>query len=412
MSTPTRKDILAPCVAVVGPANSGKTSLLHLLDAALQTHPSAPLVYVVKGNPDGTGRYLLHAPELREKLKPRVKGAWGETTVETVSGWIDECRRHLELVLLDFGGRHAPANERMLRRCSHFIVVARAEEGREPAGAVATPPGPSWAAVCEAAGLAPVAVVRSLGGSGAPEISRGPSGVLSAAFRADACGPEDPTNRQVVAGIVEEMLALARRREAPAYVDLRLGRDWLPADLRDVGGRLGRIQRLAGAGEPIVLGGGRAPAWAYGAALHRALDVAPAARVRVFDPKVPGALVEVPATPERARGGYLARSVTARWHPLPAGEGATLDFLISTPDRMLSPAAALSPQELPVPAGEPPAGALVVSGSAPIWLLLTATRWLRSISPSATLGIWDARSRSAALLAGPGSPGFRSWPEP
>ena len=46
---------LAHCIAVVGPASSGKTTLLHLLDEALQHHKAQPLVYVVKGNPDGTG---------------------------------------------------------------------------------------------------------------------------------------------------------------------------------------------------------------------------------------------------------------------------------------------------------------------------------------------------------------------
>src|SRR5205823_5373022 len=57
---------LAPCVAVIGPPNSGKTTLLHLLDSALQHHPDAPLAYVVKGSPDGSGRYLHRAPDLRE----------------------------------------------------------------------------------------------------------------------------------------------------------------------------------------------------------------------------------------------------------------------------------------------------------------------------------------------------------
>lgn len=62
----------APCVAVVGPANSGKTTLLHFLDEALQRHAAQPLTYVVKGSPDGTGRYLFHAPELRAALRERV----------------------------------------------------------------------------------------------------------------------------------------------------------------------------------------------------------------------------------------------------------------------------------------------------------------------------------------------------
>jgi len=71
---------------------------------------------VVKRNPDGTGRYLFHAPELREPLKERVKGVWCETTVETVCGWIESCRRHFDLVLVDLGGRHAPGNEAIFER--------------------------------------------------------------------------------------------------------------------------------------------------------------------------------------------------------------------------------------------------------------------------------------------------------
>ena len=60
---PPSSEGLAPCVAVVGPAGSGKTTLLHHLDHALARHPSRPRTHVVKGNPDGTGRYLFHAPQ-------------------------------------------------------------------------------------------------------------------------------------------------------------------------------------------------------------------------------------------------------------------------------------------------------------------------------------------------------------
>ena len=56
MADLTPEPACAPCVVVVGPANSGKTTFLHLLDQAQQQHPDLPLVYIVKGTPDGTGR--------------------------------------------------------------------------------------------------------------------------------------------------------------------------------------------------------------------------------------------------------------------------------------------------------------------------------------------------------------------
>src|SRR6476661_8602317 len=107
----------APCIAVVGPPNSGKTTLLSLLDEALQNHPDQPQTYVVKGSPDGTARYLSNAPELREKLKGIVKGAWSEETARIICDWIDSCRSSLDLVLLDMGGKHDPKNDSILSRC-------------------------------------------------------------------------------------------------------------------------------------------------------------------------------------------------------------------------------------------------------------------------------------------------------
>ena len=115
---------LAPCIAVVGPANSGKSTLVHLLNRALNERKGAPLFCVVKGSPDGSGRYLFHSPELREALKSQIKGRWVDDTFETIRESIRNCRASLELVLVDSGGKHTPVNERILRGCSHYVVLA------------------------------------------------------------------------------------------------------------------------------------------------------------------------------------------------------------------------------------------------------------------------------------------------
>src|SRR5437867_357448 len=156
---------LAPCVAVIGPANSGKTTLLHLLDIALQDHQAGALVYIIKGQPDGSGRYLYLAASEREKFKPRTKGQWIPLTVDTIVDWIRNARRTLELTLLDFGGKHDAVNGRMLRECSHYIVMAGSHL---PEGEVHL-----WVDEAERNGLIPVAHVVSLWEQGDPFVEPG-----------------------------------------------------------------------------------------------------------------------------------------------------------------------------------------------------------------------------------------------
>ena len=116
----------AVCVAVVGPANAGKTTLLYQLDERLKSRLDCFMV--VKGNPDGTGLYLYYAPELRNEpeFKKSVKGMWGVATIDRICEWITHGRQNLSLALLDFGGRHdaetAEGNARMLRVCSLYLV--------------------------------------------------------------------------------------------------------------------------------------------------------------------------------------------------------------------------------------------------------------------------------------------------
>jgi len=408
---------LAPCVAVVGPANSGKTTFLHLLDRELQAHPGAPLTYVVKGNPDGTGRYLYDAPGLREELKPRVKGRWGPGTVEAICRSIDNCRTNLELVVVDFGGRHSPEDDRILERCSHYLVVAREElwDGAEP-GALeqtlrarkansARPPDDdgdarSWRAVCERSGLAAVAMVRSLWERGEARVVRGGSDIVEADFRSDVGPPGDKTNAEAIAAVGRVLLGLRCRRPEPPYLNLHRPERWTPADLEDLGGIAVRLEERLRAGAPVALGG-VAPKWSYAAALHRALDLDPEAVVQVFDPKLRPSLVTIPAERDPAPadpGSTLARALSVRWSPWEEGVGAVLDVVITSGDRFLPPESIHDLHRTPFPSGPVPAGTLVVSGAVPIWLALTYSRLLRQRAPGRPIGQWDAGTKRTVIV--------------
>jgi hypothetical protein len=395
---------LAPAIAVVGPANSGKTTLLHLLDRALQENPDRPLVYVVKGNPDGTGRYLYEAPALRERMKPRVKGRWGPGTVENICRWIDHCRASLELVVVDFGGRHSPENDRMLSRCSHFLVLA--PEG----GGTSAEAGDmdSWVEVCRRNGLQAVARICSLWQRGDPRVEQDAGGVLDAAFRSDASAPGDDTNAAVVAALAEELLKLRCRRPTPAYVDLRMRERWRVEDLADLGGLAPVLEERVRSGGPLLLGG-RAPVWAYAAALHRALDLEPDGLVLLFDPKLAWNLVAIPIGLASEEESELGRCLAVRWNRRPGRPGATLDIRITTEDRFLPLPSALDLARAPLPEGPPPAGPLVVYGALPIWLHLAYSRWLRAEYPDRPLGHWDASTGRAVFVYGPRAPAAEPW---
>ncbi len=390
-------DQLAPCVAVVGPANSGKTTLLHMLDDGLQRHSTRPLAYVVKGNPDGTGRYLLHAPELREAVKGLVKGSWGEATVETLCGWIDNARSHLELVLLDFGGKHAPSNDTMLSRCSHFIAVARDSETEEASRRVGMA---SWVEVCERNGLSPVARLGSQWQSGRPGVVRKGSGALEGTFRADACTPGNAVNRRVLEALVAALAALRLDRSPAPYRARRLDRDWRLGDLPTLGGLRSRLEESARDGQLIRLGG-RAPQWAYGAVVQHLAELRPRVAIEIFDPKLGSRWVQIPRCPRVARECRLAASVSADWIESAALEGiadsegrrefSTLDLRIMTGDRLLTPPASESLACLPEPRGVIPCGPIMVCGAVPIWLLLSYLRWLWLLPGQRRLGVWDAR---------------------
>lgn len=383
----TENPSLAPCVAIVGPANSGKSTLLHLLDSALMQHPSGPLPYVVKGSPDGSGRYLFHAPVMRENVKDRVKGTWSESTIETVCGWIENARRHLDLVLVDFGGKHNPDNDRMLGRCTHFLVVARptddpVEEAREGAE--------SWIRVCAKNGLVMLKRVVSLWRGGEANFDATDP---RCSFRADASTPGDRLNRPVIEGLVDALLALRSPHARKDYFDLRLDRDWTLNDGPDLAGLAPKL--MDAIGDSRIVLGGRAPIWAYARALRLIDERRQEVEVHTFDPKVPSGLVRIPNETQVAVDCPLATSLGAKWL-----EGGILDLRIKTPNRFLPPGSSEQLDLLPGPSGVDSGDEAILCGAMPIWIHLAYSRWLHRLDASRRVGLYDVRQRAAIFITG------------
>lgn len=368
--------MLAPCIAVVGPANSGKTTLLHFLDRALAASASKPMAYVVKGNPDGTGRYLLfRSKQEREALKERVKGAWAEPTVDTICEWIRTAREYLDIVLLDFGGRRdaevQEKNRCMLAECTHVIVLAKrytdpdeeAEKGME-----------AWRGDCAAAGLKEIAVIESLWQVGDPEW-RDEEGLLRASIRSDKDQPDDTANLAVIAELAARIEQLPQPGRVPAYVDLFRAGGWNPVDpysqLEEIAPRL---RRLAVAAGPVPLGG-KSSIFSYLLAMHTALKADSETEILIFSPTIAWGLVDVPLLSGERNDSFPYDDLSVK---LTAYEdGLQLDIRIVSKDKFLPSAAAQYLRHAPLPEGGSVVGEKVyVTGAAPAWLYAAYSRWL------------------------------------
>lgn len=379
----------APAIAIVGPPNSGKTTILDRRDHELQHHPEQPVVHVVKGNPDGMGRYLLHAPEAREALKKDVKGKWISTTAATISEWISNSRNHLEIVLVDLGGKHTAENDSILQHCSHYIALSR----RFPDPAIEAAEGlSSWIADCRRNGLKAVAHLTSLWEVGEPNAEEDRDGVLTGAFRSDATGPTTTVNQRVFDALVGRILSLRTPRSVSRYVDLKLPRSWTIGDLSDLGGRGPDVDRMAATG--VVTLGGVAPLWAYVAAMGRALERDSGVRLQVFDPKIVTGVVEIPRVPVVDAESPLARMLDVQWSaPKDGLDGKAVRLKIMTDDQFLGP---LSFEHLPTAPAIPepiPSGPVWLDGKAPTWLYMTYARWLLARVDPRSVGVRDIRMK-------------------
>ncbi len=371
---------LSPAIAVIGPANAGKTTLLHEIDRQLQARLDS--VLVIKGSPDGTGRYLYYSPHLRNtpEFKAAVKGAWAGPTVEQICEWVTQGRKNLSLALLDFGGRHdeqtAAANLRMLACCTHYLVVSRHDDLEGAA---------LWEDVGHKAGLRRAGRLRSHAAGGPQPVVLNDGGEWEASFQIGQT-PKSSTNTAVMERLAQRLAALSHPRLAVPYVNLHQPSDWEPADIPSVGGRQAAIRQLASRTGVLVLGGA-APIWAYLAGLRAALPANPEARIFFYDPRQPEPLVEIPNRPALRTGNFPEGALAVHWG---VREGlASLEFEIRTPDKFLPPSAAQNLSEAPPP--EPPPGPRVgLYGPGPTWLFGAYARWLIAAGVQ-ELATWDGR---------------------
>lgn len=345
---------LAPCVAVIGPANAGKSTLLSLLDEQLQKRFTA--AYIIKGNPDGSGRYVFRSPNLREL--PHVKGHWGVTTIAHICESVRAGRRNLEIALLDFGGKHNPVNDRMLKECSHYIVVSRLGDSAGEA---------SWISVAQRNGLVCLAKMCSVARGNEPGIKSSSNG-LDGIFRFDV-GPEENANDVVIQALVEKLAEIARPLSELPYINLNLNTRWEETDIPTVKGLLNRIQDAASKGEVAL--GGAAPIWAYLVAMHRALPVRKDLKVLFFNPTLPQPLVEIP---QSRRSGEFPEGLLNIRCSEQSGEWQ-LDIEIMTEDKFLP---SYTTQHLAfAPFFNTMTGKKVrLNGARPNWLAGVYARWL------------------------------------
>ena len=339
-------------VAVGGPPHSGKSVFLSLLRGLLPREQFA----MVEGAPDGEGiTGWSHEGDAELSRAIRRKGKF---LVEFVD-WVARSVRGstAPVTLVDLGGIRSPENERILRECTHFIVLATPKYEAEVA---------PWIDFGKACGCEPLAVLESVLEGADDEIFSAGTPLRARITRLDRENPPvgSPTARAVAQRILElagrgnaedtgeadaganfprlaELLGLPLRNGGP-------GRDWIPSCLPQLLSVV--LAETAGQLE-VRLWGNCSAGFPY-----HALACAVAARVSFYDPKLAG-YVELPALAIAGEGNNLLA-----WRREERDDHSLVEYGI--------PGQVFDVPNLPVviPPTVPTDRGVVVSGKGPWWL--------------------------------------------
>lgn len=119
-------------IGVGGPGHSGKSVFLAALYDVMKLLRWLNFVFLIRGNPDGEGMWANES--LKEVISEiRQKGKF---TPEIVQSLLDQfvgaaLMGTFRVIFVDLGGIRSPENEELLRHCTHFISLVRADKPHE-----------------------------------------------------------------------------------------------------------------------------------------------------------------------------------------------------------------------------------------------------------------------------------------
>lgn len=359
-------------VAVGGPPHSGKTVLMGLLRALLPREKFA----VVEAAPDGegiTGWSFEGDPELVRAVRRK-----GKFLAEFVDWVADSVRNStMPVTLVDLGGmlvdaagnftptgaRLTPQNERIVRECSHLIVIAN------PSYVEA---GQVWISEGIRLGAQPLAILESVLSGAEDEVF---DGGFPLRARITGLERENPPVRSLTAcAVAERVLEIAGTGEAQADGSERADmnfprlaeslnlpvrnsgpdRDWFPGILPQL---VAFVAAATADREAVNLWGNCSAGFPY-----HGLACGLSARVRYFDPKV-GSYVALPDVEPSGQGSQILD-----WRIEERDDHSFVEFVI--------PRQIFEVKNLPlvIPPAAPARKGVVLSGKGPWWLTGTIAR--------------------------------------
>ncbi len=354
---------LFPALLLAGPPHAGKSVLAHELTTALKARQVEFIA--LRTAPDGEGDWTFEAP-YEVAFSVRKKGEFTPLLVKRMERAV--LQRQLPMVV-DVGGRPRGDQFRVLRACSHYVLLYRSEAERA-----------QWESWLKEMSVLPVANLRSdLHGE---DVILKKNGVLEAVIA--GLDREQPRLGPAFAAVVErvhgifaypaEVIREHHFQQAPEDAEIWLldelaqavgvrkrdGRAWWTAeDMR----RALAMAPPAPERAPALYG--RGPAWLYAAlAIHTLAQP----RFYVFDARHYGWIA-----PPRVYLDSELENPEFTITPRLEGDVLWLSFALRE--------AAIEPRPIHIPP-LPQAAMLVIDGKLPYWLLTAAARALAPRYPA------------------------------